>query len=229
MSAKPMDHHFTIKLAGGIIFAVIILIIAVMMKDSDLHKNPTEGTEQINLSDKDFRIQEYIYDNESSNKTYLLVVKNNSAYTVNFDCNTSAYEEDGTYIGINYNRINAIEPGNSGCMEFDFDNEYAQRFKYELYYEVSNMDSGMDKVKTSDSQTGTTVSTACTNDGNSAVDYLRADVLFFANNELVDYDFSYINNGTSSQLKPDDSFSHDFDCNVDFDSYQVYYSCQNIK
>lgn len=227
MPQLPMDHRITLKIAAGIIILVIALAVAVTVKD--FSSRDTGSTEQANLSDEDFDIQEYIYDNESSNKTYLLVVKNNSEYTVNFDCNTTAYEQDGSFLGINYNRINSIEPGNSGCMEFNFDTEYAQKFEYELYYEVSKVSSGMDKLTATDSISGTSVNTVCTNAGTSAISYLRADILFFSGKELVSYDFSYIHNGNSEQINPGDSLSHDFDCDMDFDSYQIFYSCQDIK
>lgn len=228
MPELPMDQHLTLRVAGVILLLVIILAANVIRKDlSD--RNAGSSTEQASLSDKDFDIQEYVYDNESSNKTYLLVIKNNSEYTVNFDCNTKAYEQDDTFIGINYNRINSIEPGNSGCMEFNFDTENAQKFEYELYYEISNVGSGMNKLAVTDSISGTTVNTVCTNTGVSAVVYLRADILFFSGRELVFYDFSYIYDGSSEQIAPGDSLSHDFDCDMDFDSYQIFYSCQNIK
>lgn len=230
MSFKsPMDIRVSLRIAGVLILAIVILIVGVMKKDALPPDSSLEGTQTVSLDDKDFEVEEYIYEDEDSNKTYLLVVTNHSGYTVNFDCNTTAYEEDGSYIGINYNRINAIEPENSGCMVFDFDNGYAQRFKYELYYEVSKTNSGMRDVSTEDSMSGMTVTATCTNNGEIAVDYLRADVLYFSGDELVGYDFSYLYEENSSRIEAGESLSHDFECDMEFDNYKVYYSCQNAQ
>lgn len=216
------------SMLSKVIFALVLLCgigFLLLYLEKQGSNTTVENTEEL-LSASDFEVQEYTYEDADSNTVYLLVVKNNSDYTVNLDCNTTAYEEDGTYIGITYNRINTVEPGNSGCMVFDFEYKYAERFEYKLYYEVSSTPSGVSNLETEEDWDGSMVTVTCKNTGNTLLKYTRADIIFFNNDAVVSYDFSYIHEKDSSDISQDQSLSHDFDCDEDFDDFVVYYTCQ---
>lgn len=184
------------------------------------------GTESV-FDETDFVVEEYTYINESSNTVYLLVVTNNSDYTVDLECNTTAYESDNTYIGISYNRIKSVEPGNSGCMLFDFDYPYAEIFEYALYYEVSEAPSGASNLSTGETVDGSSVTVECENTGSTLLKYTRADIVFLNSGSVVGYDFSYIYSADSTaSIASGDTVSYTFDFDEDYDDYMVYYTCQ---
>ena len=186
----------------------------------------TAGTESI-FDETDFTVEEYTYVNENSNTVYLLVVTNNSDYTVDLECNTTAYESDNTYIGISYNRIKSVEPGNSGCMLFDFAYPYAEVFEYALYYEVSEAPSGSSNLQTSETDDGSSVTVSCENVGNTLLKYTRADIIFLNSGSVVGYDFSYLyETDSDASISAGDTVSCTFDFDEDYDDYIVYYTCQ---
>ena len=70
MSFKsPMDIRVSLRIAGVLILAIVILIVGVMKKDALPPDSSLEGTQTVSLDDKDFEVEEYIYEDEDSNKT----------------------------------------------------------------------------------------------------------------------------------------------------------------
>lgn len=220
-----MKSVFVIALIGCILFLLHHL------ENTDPNGGKTimiDGTEQAypQLTDEDFTVTEYAYIDGNSRKNYIITVENNSDYTIDFDGNARATEVDGSDVGTSYNRINSIAPGDTGCLEFLYDSDYAEHFKYELYYEVSDHVSAMDSIVSQERKDSNSVVVSCTNTGKEDIAYLRADILFFRQGELISYDFSYIHETNSSDIEAGSTLEYTFECDEDFDEYRVHYSCQ---
>lgn len=211
------------ELIAFLIVAIIVILVAFKIQHTDFDE--LDGSVSLTADNPDFEIREYTFTDELGYLDYLLIVTNHSDSTVDFDCNTNAYEENETLIGTNYNRINTIEPGNSGCMEFNFQFDYADHFVYDLYYETSSAISATEDLETDETISGNHVTAACTNTGTENLQYLRADVLFFKDGELVDYSTSYLYEEGGNTLSPGGTISHTFDSREEFDDYEIYYSC----
>ena len=218
---------FSLSRVGIVLLLLLIFGIAVMIYENQSELAEEEAAENSVLSDDDFTVQEYTYIDEQSCPAYLLVVTNNSDYTVDFECNTDAYEEDGTYIGVSYNRIKSVEPGNSGCMSFEFSSADSDYFEYTLYYEEAEAPSSADILSASDEQEGSTVTVTCENMGSALIKYARADVLIFNGDTLIGYNSSYVYESSDDcSISSGGCVSYDFDFNYDFTDYIVYYTCQ---
>lgn len=85
----------------------------------------------------------------------------------------------------------------------------------------------MEYIETSEERMGNSVTVSCTNNSKGELNYLRADVLFLQNEEVVFYDFSYIHDENSSAIGPGKTLTRMFECEEDFDDCIVYYSCQS--
>ena len=231
MNISSGNKSMIIKIVSviGLIGGILFLLYHLENNDPDEGRTIlVDGTEQVypQLSDEDFAVTEYAYIDENSRKNYIITVKNNSDYTIDFDGNALATEVDGSSVGTSYNRINSIAPGDTGCLEFLYDSDYAEHFKYELYYEVSEHASAMDSIVTQEKEDGSSVIVSCTNTGKEDIAYLRADILFFRQGELIHYDFSYIHESNSSDISAGSTLENIFECDEDFDQYTVHYSCQ---
>ncbi|MCC8168058.1 MAG: hypothetical protein LIO37_01790 [Clostridiales bacterium] len=228
MQKKEMTvFSSTLSKVGIVLLILVVFGFIALCYEDHLRAQEEEASENSIFSDDDFTVREYTYLNESMCPTYLLVVTNNSEYTVDFECNTDAYEADGTYIGVSYNRIKSVEPGNSGCMEFEFTSDSADYFEYTLYYEEAEAPSSAGIMNASDEYNGSTVTVTCENTGSALVKYARADIVLFDGDTVVGYDYSYLyETSNDCSISSGASVSYEFEFDYDFTDYEIYYTCQ---
>lgn len=225
MSNQPMDNRTTIKIAG---FFILVALIVITISILPLwHGTDEKNAASDALTDDDFDVVDYTYEDDSSNNVYVLVIRNNSNETVDIACNTSVYGKDDSFLGICYDAIESVAPEGYGCMQFTVDPsfaEYAARFECQFDYEISDTPSRIKSVRTSDRQQENSVIATVHNKGDQTVHGVRANILFFSKSQLVAYDTAYLANDDSLDLTPGLSAKHEFVCDQDFDSYEIYYT-----
>ncbi len=222
---KDVFSSILTKVGIALLLVLIFGFILLVYEDRSLARDE-EASEESPLSEEDFDVEEYTYADEYGLTVYLLVIANNSDYTVDFECNMNAFKADGTQLGTIYNRIKSVEPGNSGCMVFDMAYETAVSVDYELYYNEAAAPSGNDDLITADAASGNTVTCTCTNTGSADLKYVRADIIYLNSGNVVNYDFHYVYETEDGYITPGNSADYTFECDEDFDDYIIYYTSQ---
>ena len=181
--------------------------------------------ENIMVTDEDFTIVGYPYE-DSFSSMYFLIVTNNSKGTVEFFANGIARDANGGMIGADDFSIDVLGPGETSIGYFYFDEvkdvasvDYTFEHNTSSYYYpvISNL-----SVEQTLNDHNVTVKV--TNKGNSCAEFVEAHALFFdSSNNVISYTNNYaIDN--DSEIKPGKSITTQLDSYEAYDHAEVYFT-----
>ncbi len=176
------------------------------------------------VSDSDFAVKEYLYENSIGDSLYFLVVKNNSSKTVGIDGNMTAYDANDNVIGAGSGSIDVLGPGEESIMNFYFSSvsgidhvAYTMGYDTDPYYTSGLAD--LDVVQNINDKN---VVVTVTNNGSEASKFLEAYALFLnSEGKVVGYNSTYITDG-DSEIKPGATLSKQLDAYEAFETVEVY-------
>lgn len=170
-------------------------------------------------------VREYSMESSIGSTYYILVIKNNSPYTLSISANCTAKSSEGALIGAASSEENAIESGYEVCLINLFDDAVnVSSFAYELtakedtynmpvlsdlYFEVSNTDKK--------------AIVTCTNNGSEPAEFVKGVALFFKNDILINYDYTYFTDD-DNEIKPGSTIAKELRAFASYDDVKIYYS-----
>ena len=176
------------------------------------------------VSDSDFAVKEYSYENSIGDSMWFLVIGNNSEKAVGININMTAYDADGNVIGADSGEIDVIGPGEKSIANFYFDSvagidhvEYTMGYDTDPYYK--SVLSDLDVVESINDQN---VVVTVTNNGSEAAQYVEAYAIFLDSAGNVVYQDSTYVVDDDSEIKPKATLSKQLDANGAFDTVEVY-------
>ncbi|MCR5449768.1 MAG: hypothetical protein K6F23_10260 [Solobacterium sp.] len=183
------------------------------------------------VTDKDFTVSEYSYENSIGNTLYYLVVKNNSEYDAAINANGTAYDANNTVIGAADASINVIGPGQTSICYFYFDGctnidhvDYQMFYETDLYYEDILHNLAVESTVNSNN-----VIVSVTNNGSVPAEFVEAYALFFDDSHnLVYVDSNYITDN-DSEIKPGATLTKQFDPYQAFTDAEIYLTGRHSK
>ena len=182
------------------------------------------STASSGVSDSDFAVKEYLYENSIGDSMYFLAITNNSDKTVGINGNMTAYDAGGNVIGADSGSIDVLGPGEQSIMSFYFDSvkgidnvQYTLGYDTEPYYK-----SGLEGLEVVQNINAKNVVVTVTNNGTEASQFVEAYALFLDSaGKVVRYDSTYIVDG-DSEIKPGATLSKQLDTYEAFDTVEVY-------
>lgn len=177
------------------------------------------------LNDSDFEVTEYSFHDGVENTMYVVVVKNNSDKTVNFDCEATALDADQNEVGVSSDYDYTIEPGKEGCMQMYYDTEAAETFKYDLEYKESSHESALSSLDFKETQNDDNVVVSCSNNSDVDVQSVEAKIIFFKGDTPVSCTYGFMVDDDLT-LPAGETKSTELDSYQEFDNYKIYYSAQ---
>lgn len=176
------------------------------------------------VSDSDFAVKEYLYENSIGDSLYFLAITNNSSKTVGINGNMTVYDAAGNVIGADSGSIDVIGPGEESIMNFYFDSvkgidhvDYTLGYDTDPYYT-----SGLTDLEVVQNINAKNVVVTVTNNGTEASKFVEAYALFLDSaGNVVRYDSTYITDG-DSEIKPGATISKQLDTYEAFDTVVVY-------
>lgn len=177
-----------------------------------------------NVSDSDFTVSDYIFDNSYGDTLYYLVVENNSEHAAAITANGTAYDANNTVIGADDASIDVIGPGQTSICYFYFDGvsnvdhvEYQLLYNTDLYYEDVLHNLAIESTVNSNN-----VIVSVTNNGETPAQFVEAYTMFFdEGHNLIYVDSNYIVDN-DSEIKPGATQTKQFDPYRSFSDAEVY-------
>lgn len=176
------------------------------------------------VSDSDFAVKEYSYENGIGDTKYYLIIKNNSSKAVAIDANMTAYDSGENVIGAANSSIDILGPGEESIASFYFDSvKGIDHVDYKLGYDTTpHYESGLADLEIVHNINPKNVVVTVTNNGSEASKFIEAYALFFdSSGKLISADSTYITD-SDSELKPGATISKQIDSYDPFDSVEVY-------
>jgi hypothetical protein len=195
------------------------------VESSENHQEEsTAETKKANLADS-MEITEYSLENSLGNTNHYYIVKNNSDKTVKVDFNTTALNSSGEIIGAQSSDVYALGSGCTSCaLEIFDDVTGVDQFKHTLSVkEDEDYKSVIQDIAVDISQQPEKVIVTCTNNGDSAAEYLNVSVLFFKDGKYIGSAGDLVSDD-DYELKPNATLSTQFDSYQDYDDIKVYLS-----
>jgi uncharacterized protein YcfL len=153
-----------------------------------------------------------------------LLVTNNSHQLVEAKFAIKYYDASGNVIGVSNVSTEALNPGATHLLEASNESPYE-------YAEVTitsakaddRYQGGMENVVCNEYPVnGEKVIYEVTNNGNAAVSFVKATVLFYNGSEVVDCDYAYAIDD-DNELKPGATLMAEVSTNKSFTSYRIFY------
>ncbi len=195
-------------------------------KNNAGNNNSSDSQQDASVTDKDFDVTGYLWENSIGDSLYFLAVKNNSGVSVKISANGIAKDAGGNMIGAADSSIDVLGPGEESICYFYFDSvsgidtvEYSLDYSTATWYYpiVSNLD-----VKQTLNDKNVTLSV--TNNGNTCAQFVEAYALFFdANNKVISYDSTYVTD-SDSEIKPGKTINSQLDSYGAYDHVAVYFT-----
>ncbi len=176
------------------------------------------------VSDSDFSVKEYLYENSIGDSMYFLAITNNSDKSVGINGNVTAYDAGGSVIGANSGSIDVLGPGEESILSFYFDSVSGiDNVKYTLGYDTSPYyESGLKDLEIVQNINANNVVVTVTNKGSEPAEFVEAYALFLdSSGKVIGYDSTYITDG-DSEIKPGATLSKQIDIYEAFDTVDVY-------
>lgn len=236
---------------GGFLqwFIIIIVVIIIMMSmcgkkeennadsssDKQIQVNETENRADNEnngeISDSDFDVKEYIYENTIGDTLYFVIVKNNSNQNVSVSANATAKDANGNSIGADDMSIDIIGVGETsiGCFYFDGVTgvekvECNIKYKKESYYTPI-----INSLSVEQTLNKTNVILSVTNNAEEPARFVEATALFLdAENNVVWYDSKSITDD-DLEIKSSDTISAQLDVYGEYDHAEIYYVGKSWK
>ncbi|MCR5802018.1 MAG: hypothetical protein K6G57_06795, partial [Lachnospiraceae bacterium] len=176
------------------------------------------------VSDSDFSVKEYLYENSIGDSMYFLAITNNSDKSVGINGNVTAYDAGGSVIGADSGSIDVLGPGEESILSFYFDSVSGiDNVKYTLGYDTSPYyESGLKDLEIVQNINANNVVVTVTNKGSEPAEFVEAYALFLDSaGKVIGYDSTYITDG-DSEIKPGATLSKQMDIYEAFDTVDVY-------
>ena len=178
------------------------------------------------VSESEFDIQEYKYENSIGDTLYFLVIKNNSTQAVGVSFNMVAYDKKNNTIGAADGSINVIGPGEESIGTCYFDGikgidhvEYDMSFDEAPYYEPV-----IGKLEVVKNINKKNVVVTVTNKGDKLAQFVEAYALFFnKNGKVIGYRSSYLTDN-DSEIKPGAKRSAQLGVYKGFSTVKVFFT-----
>ena len=178
------------------------------------------------VSDSDFSVKEYSYENTIGDSMRFLVIGNNSEKTVGININMTAYDASGNVTGADDGSIDVVGPGEESIATFYFDSvkdidhvEYTMSYDTDPYY--GSVLSDLEVVQNINDKN---VVVTATNKGTEAAKFVEAYALFLdTSGNVVEYGSIYITDG-DSEIKPGATLSKQITSYEPFDTVEVYFT-----
>ena len=178
------------------------------------------------VSESEFDIQEYKYENSIGDTLYFLVIKNNSTQAVGVSFNMVAYDKKNNTIGAADGSINVIGPGEESIGTCYFDGvkgidhvEYDMSFDEAPYYEPV-----IGKLEVVKNINKKNVVVTVTNKGDKPAQFVEAYALFFnKNGKVIGYRSSYLTDN-DSEIKPGAKRSAQLGVYKGFSTVKVFFT-----
>ena len=189
------------------------------------NKKTESKTDKKELTDADFSVKEYLYENTIGSTLYFVVVTNNSDTNVSISANATAKDSNGNSIGADDMSIDILGAGETSIGYFHFDNvtgidkvEYKLNYDDEPYYSPV-----INNLSVEQTLNDKNVILAVTNNGDKAAEFVKAYVLFLdSDNNIIKYDANYITDD-DCEIKIGDTLSKQFDSYKEYDHVEVYF------
>lgn len=152
---------------------------------------------------------------------HFLVVKNNSAYTLEISAATKYYDASGNLVGAKDDEEYAVGSGSEICLYFMPDEEYATS-EYELsvqedeWYESVVGDLTYESIPAKEKEI-----VSVTNNGSEAAEFVEVYALFFNGDKPVDFNTGYFVDD-DSELKPGKTITEEIDCYEEYTSVRFF-------
>lgn len=178
------------------------------------------------VSDSDFSIKEYKYENTIGDTLYFLVITNNSDTDVSVSGNATAKDASGTSIGAGDMSIDILGAGETsiGCFYFDSVSgidkvEYTLVYDEKPYYKPVIQNLHVEQTLNSEN-----VTVSVTNNAEYSVRFVEAYALFFdSDNNVIYYNSTYVTD-SDSEIKPSKTISAQLDCYNGYDHAEIYFT-----
>lgn len=195
----------------------------VVQNDVVSNNKEPEATE---VSDSDFSIKEYKYENTIGDTLYFLVITNNSDTDVSVSGNATAKDASGNSIGAGDMSIDILGAGETSIGYFYFDSvsgidkvEYTLDYNEKPYYKPVVNNLHIEQTLNSEN-----VTVSVTNNAEYPVLFVEAYALFFdSNDNIVGYNSTYVTD-SDSEIKPSKTISAQLDCYNGYDHVEVYFT-----
>ena len=191
----------------------------------DIQEEQNTQQESIGVTDEDFSIVGYLYEDTFSSM-YFLVVTNNSKVPVSLSANGIARDANDGMIGADDLSIDVLGPGETSVGYFYFSDvkdvasvDYTFEYDTSTYYYpvISNL-----SVEQTLNDRNVTVKV--TNNGNSCAEFVEAHALFFDSNKNLIYHASNYVVDNDNEIKPGKSITTQLDSYESYDHVEVYFT-----
>lgn len=178
------------------------------------------------LTESDFSLVEYKYENSIGDTLWFLVVTNNSEYDVGITANSTAYDQAGNAIGAADASIDVLGSGQTSICYFYFDSvkdiDYIQ---YQLFYQTDlYYDDVIHSLLVDTTINNNNVIVAVKNNGTVTAEFVEAYALFFdEQGKLVGYDSTYVTDN-DSEIKSGATITRQLNIYSAFSTVEVYFT-----
>ncbi len=182
-----------------------------------------KGPAVIEVSDKDFDVKDYLFENDFCSM-YFVVVTNNSKAVVSISGNGIAKDANGSAIGAGDMTIDVLGPGETSLGYFYFnDVKGIASVDYSLSYDTNTRYTPViATLETEQTLNNTNVTIKATNNGTTCAEFVEAHALFFdANNTVIRHTSTYLTDN-DSEIKPGKSVTAQLDSFENYDHVEVY-------
>lgn len=177
----------------------------------------------LNLYDEvydDLIIIQYTYEDSLGNPWLFFEIENTSDYDVYMDVYLDTYDADGNMIDDLIMSVYTLEKDTVTLVPFVLESWYEEAWFdvgiWEADYEGHASDFVVAHKKTQDGET-----VVITNEGDEAVFFLEAKVLFFKDGVVVNYSTNYFTD-EDSEIKPGATISERYYCYDTYDEVKIY-------
>lgn len=152
-----------------------------------------------------------------------LIVRNNNNYTVDITTSSLAYSADGSMVSAADGYVDAVGPGCTSIFYEAFETS-AQIDHYDTTFNVSKSEyyeSVIQDLSYTQNDIDGGAIFQVTNNGSEPAEFVEGYALFFAGDQLVDYQSTYFIDD-DSELKPGKTISEQITAYENFDSIEFY-------
>ena len=178
------------------------------------------------VTDDDFVVKEYCYENTIGDSLYFLVITNNSTESVGIDINMTAYDAGENVIGAANGSIDVLGPEEQSVAGFYFDSVTGiDHVAYTMSYDDSPYyDPVLSDLEIVQNINDKNVVVSVTNKGSEPAQFVEVYALFLDSaGQVVSYESGYVTDG-DSEIKPGVTLSEQLDSYEPFDNVECYFT-----
>ncbi len=178
------------------------------------------------VSDTDFSITEYKYEDSFGDTLWFLIIQNNSEYDVSISANGIAYDLSGNTLGADDTSIDILGAGQSSICYFCFDGvKNVDSVKYQLFYDTNpRYKDVLHDLSINATINDSNVIVSVTNNGVAPAQFVQVYALFLDNaGYTVGYDSAYITDD-DSEIKSGATITKQLDTYSTFSDVEIILS-----